>query len=136
MKQFPDNLLLRAFAPDVLAQMKTDRALYQLQGPFTFESTVLGKVTVPLGFLTDFASIPRAALWYIDDDDPGILFASIIHDFLYKQAGQLEDGRKYTREGADMVLREGMQVCGARKDQCAAVYAAVRLFGGSHWNTA
>ena len=43
-------------------------------------------IVVPVGFLTDFASIPRPFWWLIKPDDPGIAKAAVLHDFLYQQA--------------------------------------------------
>lgn len=131
MKLFPDKLILRALGPN---EIKDGTALYLLAQPFTMVSAILGPIIVPAGTITDFASIPRAANWYMRDDDPGILFPSVVHDYLYKITGILPDsGVTYSREQADEVLREGMDDCGARKDQIFSVYWAVRLFGGGHW---
>ena len=135
MTAFPLPLVLRAFAPEEVASAETDRQLYQLREEFRFVSAEFGEIVVPIGFITDFASIPRAALWYVDDDDPVILFASVIHDYLYTRRGDLGLGTRvtFTREDADRVLREAMLLCGARRAQAWVVYSAVRLGGGSHW---
>ena len=135
MRNFPDKLILRALAPDEIQALGGSAALYEVRESFSFDSALLGQISVPVGLITDFASIPRAALWYMKDDDPGILFPSVVHDFLYSMQGVLPvTGKTYTREQADGVLREAMEVCGARGDQIAAVYRAVRWFGGFHWN--
>lgn len=136
MSSFPLPLVLRALAAEEVRNAESDRALYQLREEFRYVSDTFGEIVVPAGFVTDFASIPRAALWYVDDDDPCILFGSVIHDYLYTRHGDLGLGTRviFTREQADQVLREAMLVCGARKAQAAVVYAAVRLGGGSHWN--
>lgn len=131
MKLFPDKLVLRALGPD---EIPDGTARYVLEEPFTMISAIVGPVIAPAGFITDFASIPRPALWYMKDDDPGILFPSVIHDHLYKLRGTLPNtGVEYTRADADAVLREGMADCGARRDQLFSVYWAVRLGGGGHW---
>ncbi len=100
---------------------------------FGYRSELFGDIIVPAGYVTDYASIPPLFKNYMDDDDPGILYPSVIHDWLYTHAGQLPDGRAYSRELADSVLREAMAVAGARVDQRVVVFRVVRLFGGSHW---
>ena len=45
----------------------------------------------------------------------------------------LLDGFTYTRQQADQVLREAMEVSGAGFFIRESVYEAVELFGGSHW---
>jgi hypothetical protein len=107
--------------------------LYQLLRDFTYESTLLGSITVPKGLVTDFASIPRLARAYLDDDDPRILCPAIVHDWLYTKAGHLFGKPAYTRQQADLVLREAMLACGARPTMAWVVYRSVRLFGGGHW---
>lgn len=132
--RFDSALDIRAYRPETLAP--GERQLYILRSPLVYQSAILGEITVPIGTVTDFASIPRAALWYVDDDDPCILYPSVIHDELYTLGGRLADGRIYTRAQADAVLREGMLACGARADQATLVFGAVRMFGGSHWTPA
>ncbi len=111
------------------------RQVYTLDDDFEYQSEILGRILVPAGFCTDFASIPRPVFSYIDPEDPGILYPSVVHDRLYSLEGKLPDGRTYTREQADSVLKEAMELAGARWDQRQVVYRAVRLFGGSHWNS-
>ncbi len=136
MSSFPLPLVIRALGPEEVRNAESTRALFQLREEFRYLSDTFGEIVVPAGFVTDFASIPRAALWYVDDDDPCILFPSVIHDYLYTRRGDLGLGSRVTfsREQADQVLREAMLVCGARKAQAFVVYLAVRARGGSRWN--
>lgn len=134
MSRFLNELVIRALSPAMVRERGSDRQLYQLESPFSLELDWAGGVLmVPPGYVTDFASIPRGALWYIDDDDPAILGPSVVHDWIYSNRGVIGDGRIFSRQQADQVIRDGMLLCGARRDQAAVVYAAVRTFGGSHW---
>lgn len=132
MSRFIARLKIDCLMPAELGKSRTP--LYTLLEDFVYESDLLGRLVAPVGMITDFASIPRIAWRYIDPNDAGVADPSVIHDYLYTLAGVLPDGRKYTREQADLVLREAMGACGARADQRAVVYSAVRLFGGTHWN--
>lgn len=116
------------------AECPDGRQLYELKQDFRYFSEILSDIHVPAGLITDFASIPRLAFQYLDPEDPVILFPSVVHDFLYSMHGKLPTGMAYTREQADQVLREAMDLCGARWDQKAIVFRAVRLFGKSHWD--
>lgn len=102
------------------------RQKYLLTEDFIYDSNLLGRVVVPAGTRTDWASIPRILWRYLDPEDTAIQFASLVHDYLYT-------AQPCSREMADRVLKEAMELCGARWDQRAAAYRAVRLFGGSHW---
>lgn len=132
MKAFPSRLKLDMLAPDELGGGKQT---YVLLEDFTYESALLGMLIVPAGFTTDFASIPRIAWRYIDPEDPCVAYPSVVHDFLYSMKGGIPGKPKYTREQADQVLREAMEICGARLDQRVIVYRMVRIFGGSHWTS-
>jgi len=112
----------------------TKRQIYVLMEDFIYESNLFGRITVPKGFKTDFASIPRFAWRYIDPEDPCILYASVVHDYLYSLAGKMGEV-VFARNLADRVLSEAMEISGARVDQRAIVYRLVDWFGGSHWDT-
>jgi hypothetical protein len=58
------------------------RAQWALEQPLAFESVVYGQtITVPAGFLTDFASVPRAPISYWLAGDTAHASA-VIHDYL------------------------------------------------------
>ena len=83
-------------------------------------------VTVPVGFVTDFASIPQALQAIIRANGPYILPA-VVHDYLYwKQA--------CTREQADRILLLGMIENQVREVHRIAIHDAVRIAGGFAWN--
>ncbi len=110
------------------------RQVYLLTEDFIYDSNILGRIVVPAGFKTDFASIPRIAWRYLDPEDPAILYISVVHDYLYSVLGRLIDGRVFTREQADLILPEGMEISGARIDQRTVAFRMVRWFGSGHWN--
>lgn len=132
MNRFLGSLKLRALT---LTELRSERAtcqLWELLEPFTFENGA-AVITVPAGFITDFASIPGFAKWYVDDDSPEILGAAVVHDFVYSRRG-LMDGIGLTRRDADTLLREAMLASGASRAKAWIVYHSVRLGGASHWN--
>lgn len=133
MNAFIGQLKTTCLSPEEIKASGGQAALYQLLEDFAYHSDRFGLITVPAGLITDFASIPRAVKWYIDDDDPVILFPSVVHDYLYGLKGDLGNGVIFSRAQADDVLREAMLLCGARGAQAAVVYGAVRLGGGGHW---
>ncbi|WP_271519133.1 DUF1353 domain-containing protein [Bradyrhizobium sp. CCBAU 53380] len=83
-------------------------------------------VTVPTGFVTDFASIPRV-FWSALPPDGQYTYPAIVHDYLYwSQAG--------SREDADSILKFGMEDFGIGAPTVTAIYEAVRAFGQSAWD--
>jgi len=83
-------------------------------------------VSIPVGFVTDFASIPQALQSIIRANGPYILPA-VVHDYLYwKQA--------CTREQADRILLLGMIENQVREVHRVAIHDAVRIAGGFAWS--
>ena len=134
MSQFTTELFLRSYSATEIIQLGGHKQLYDVTQDFSYQSDRLGvTITVVAPYRTDFASIPRAAWEFLDPEDPIIAWPSVIHDYLYTHKGTLPDGTTYTREQADAVLREAMEVCGAGHFVREAVYEAVEKFGGDHW---
>jgi len=104
-----------------------DSRLMRLYRPF--HASVNGlPVTVPTGFLTDLASIPRLARWFMDGAHPHILRAAILHDYLYQTQA------RFDRRQADQILSQAMRCCRATWTERAVVYLAVRAGGWLAWN--
>ena len=134
MSQFTSQLFLRSLSVAEIMAGGGHVQLYEVTQDFSYVSDKLGRtVTVPAKLVTDFASIPRVAWDLLDPEDPIIAWPSVVHDYLYTCQGTLPDGFTYTREQADSVLREAMEVCGAGFFIREAVYEAVEKFGDAHW---
>ena len=82
-------------------------------------------VTVPPGFVTDFASIPRL-FWQILRPDGDYGYAAIIHDYLYWE-------QPVKRQTADEILRLAMQDFKVNAATIGSIYNAVRAGGGVAW---
>ena len=92
-----------------------------------FEVTVNGALTiiVPKGFRCDLASIPSVGRAFISKMEGSE--AAVVHDYLYFTG-------KYPRKFADRVF-QAMLRYSVSGWKVAAMYRAVRLFGGSSWST-
>jgi hypothetical protein len=100
-------VIMREFGYDVGAEGSADR------------------IAVPVGFQTDFASIPRP-FWIVLPKWGQYGNASIIHDWLYWD-------QRRPRAVADAVFLEGMEVLGVNAPVRYTIYAAVRFFGSLAW---
>lgn len=98
-------------------------------------------ITVPKGFVTDLASIPRWGWIILPPDGPWVK-AAIIHDYLYATGGTGEWKKHpssitrplpYTRAEADEILREAMENRGVGPIRRTIIYLAVRIGGGRGW---
>lgn len=87
-----------------------------------YRSDVLGyDLIVPLGFTTDFASVPRlpGAYWLAGGKATK---AAVVHDYLYRN-------KLCPRSTADKVFYEAMQATGQARWRRSLMWAGVRLFG-------
>ena len=60
-----------------------DDGAWVLDSPLIYESDILGKIIVPAGFETDFASVPRVPIIYMMFGDRAHREA-VLHDYLYR----------------------------------------------------
>jgi len=100
----------------------------ELYAPFTYVTNKGDKITVPKGFFTNFASVPRGLWWAMPPLDT-YGKAAVIHDYLYRTPGL-----GYTRKEADDILKEACQVLGVSPIKINILYSAVRTFGWRAWN--
>ena len=83
--------------------------------------------TIPNGFKTDLASIPKTFWSIISPLDPEIIKSSILHDYLYS-AGTT------TKAMADYIFLVSLKEDGCSFVKRQAIYNAVRIGGWSAWN--
>ena len=86
--------------------------------------------TIPLGFKTDGASIPRF-LWRLCGHpmEAPRIYLAIIHDWFYSGGCP-----GVTRSYADAVFRDGQICVGAKTTHAYVEWLALRLCGRSHWH--
>jgi len=71
------------FLTDLEARLKNDDSIWILDAPLVYDSAILGRIEVPAGFETDFASVPRVPIAYTLFGDRAHREA-VIHDYLYR----------------------------------------------------
>ena len=126
----PQEIVSRGYSADI--------AYFELLEPLRFKSDIAGgTITLPVGFLSDLASIPAMAAWFMTSDSPKIAAGAWIHDYLYANRGEIpvwtDSGWiqvKLTRAQCDAVLAyEAMPDLMASKAQQTTVYQVLRRFG-------
>lgn len=82
-------------------------------------------IKAPVGFTTDFASVPRV-FWRLAPPDGAYTKSAVIHDWMYYS-------QKYPRKYCDQIFLEAMGVQGVKLWKRRLMYRAVRLFGWIGW---
>ena len=131
-----------------LDDLRRHRAFARPRFELVYPTTVLvdgNYWRVPIGFQTDFASVPRLLLWLFPADGPWRAPA-VVHDCCYSGAlelcGAAEDRRGsdaamqligYDRAWADSLFFELMRDVNVRWYGRYPLWLAVWLFGGLYW---
>ncbi|MET3665187.1 DUF1353 domain-containing protein [Caulobacter sp. 1776] len=131
-------LLDNKFTPSI----KQGRSLWGLHDTLRYTpSDADHSITVPKGFVTDLASIPRAVWILLPPDGPWVKGA-VIHDFLYATRGTgiwkthpsgNTRPEPYSRREADWILRDAMRNRGVDVVRRNIIWLAVRIGGGGGW---
>ena len=106
-----------------------DGKTFQVVNPFRYRiGDVKSKniITVPEGFKTDFASVPRI-LWNILPPWGKYGKAAVLHDYLY-YSGMFE------RKECDKIFLEAMKELGVGWIARKTIYSGVRIGGWIAWN--
>jgi hypothetical protein len=100
---------------------------HKLLAPFGFYSSLLGEtITVPAGFVSDFASVPRIVGAWLLYGGKGKR-ASVLHDWLYST-------QMVSRSVADAIFEEALKASDYAAWEVSGMYAGVRLGGWVAWN--
>lgn len=94
---------------------------WKLLDELVYDSNQLGRtVRVPAGFVTDFASVPRAPVVYFLAGGTGNR-AAVVHDYLVHS-------KEVPRTTADDVFYEALLVTGVHPVRAYAMYKAVQSY--------
>lgn len=131
---FTTSLHVWVLPPDELIKRFNSRRVqrFELLAPLVYVSQKFSiTITVPKGFVSDSASVPRYLRSFVDNDDPGIFQPSILHDYICLAEGEIPEG-PFDRKEADEMMLEAMEVCGMPTTQRFLVYRAIR--NGGKWS--
>ena len=111
-------------------------ALYIIERDYRIEYTLEGdfevhEITVPAGMLTDLASVPVFARWFVGRVGRH-LEAAIVHDFLYAAHRWETDvaRQRLKRKFADDLMFRGMRDARVDIFRAYVMYLVIRAFGG------
>jgi hypothetical protein len=124
MSRFVTDLDVRKHLVDTSADK---RGTWTVRNPLLYASDLAGLITVPAGFVTDFASVPRIPVAFLLAGDCG-QEAAVIHDFLYTT-------HQVDRAKADAVFQEALLIAEPRW-RAWLMWAGVRLGGSRPWEMA
>lgn len=117
---------MSSFTTPLVVEPLDDGRRWRVRESFSYYTDVADApewlIVVPVGFDTDFASIPRV-FWALLPPTGRYGKAAVVHDYLYRCTA-------WPRAVCDRVFREAMEVLGVSWLTRHALYRAVRLWGG------
>ena len=111
---------------ELILKPMPDGESWWVQQPFYFLLDLKYEKIKP-GFITDFASIPKAFQWFEQPATGKHRTAAVCHDWMYSE-------HPCSRKEADDTFLTLMLHDGYNQYKAHILYIIVRLFGGSHWN--
>lgn len=104
------------------------RGTWSLTAPLVYKSDItgVGTLTVPVGYVTDFASVPRWPALFFSIFGDIASEAATLHDYVYSTA-------PFSRYKCDCVLREAAIATGTPHWKAMGLFLGVRIGGSSHY---
>jgi hypothetical protein len=116
MSHFHNELLLRVVSEG-----------WEVVEDFTYTSSLLNKdITVPAGYFTDLASVPRVVRFVVPVANAKNRKAAVVHDYLCTHGRELEIVK--SQKVSDQVFREALGVQGIGRFKSGLLYYPVRFF--------
>jgi len=116
---------MNRYVQSLQVELQPDRETWRLLAPFSYLAPGHDLITVPAGFETDFASVPRWPLTFVLLGSYGHA-AAVIHDWLYA-SGEL------SRADADRVFHEALRSSGIARWRAWLMWGGVRIGGKSRY---
>jgi hypothetical protein len=114
---------------NALIAKKLKKRDWEVVESFSYDVGELGSgetITVPAGFVSDLASIPRP-LWTIFPPDGSYTQAAVLHDWVCKKKGKVE--KQYDYKQVSKIFSESLNVLDVSFLTRQAMYYGVLLFG-------
>lgn len=87
-------------------------------------------IVVPVGYLSDMASVPRLARRLVDSQSSTTRRPSVLHDFIYTDLTH-----RFTKREADRIFYDALLKEGTTKLLAWLMWQAVRIGGRGKWST-
>lgn len=121
MSAFLDRLAVVLADP----QANSHTGQWQLMHPMRYQSEIAGEViTVPFGFSTDFASVPRESVIMWGLFGGRAVRPAVVHDYLVRY-------RTFSREKCDEIFLEAMKADDVPLSRAMPMYLAVSAYTAS-----
>lgn len=120
---------MSGFTDPLVVSPMADWRNWVLQEPFGYipqDPDLGGPAKAPIGFVTDFATVPPPLRWLLPQFG-SYGYATVIHDWLYWHQDR-------TRDQADRLFLAAMRELKVRGLLRWIMYLGVVVFGGTAWN--
>lgn len=113
----------------VVSSEPTSSEMWVVEAPLVYFTHLGTAITVPVGYSTDLASVPRFAWRIVRPDHPTARRAAVVHDFIYTNLTDV-----YLKRHADEIFHEALLEDGTNRFLAYLMYCAVRIGGKGNWS--
>ena len=121
--------IMSKFTTPLIGEWNDEMTKFTLRESFVYYVGSLNsndKIEIPVGYVTDFASVPEKLHWLLHPVGP-YGKAAVLHDYLY-------DKGLRTKKVADLIFLEAMGVLKVPKYIRYTMYYAVKYFGKGNYD--
>jgi hypothetical protein len=114
------------FVDSTVSMEPVDKGWRLLSSFRYYSDTINGNITVPAGFFTDLASVPRIMRWLVPVANAKNRKAAIVHDYLCYE--EIQEMYNIDQRTADKIFREALAVCNVNPIGQWTMWAPVRAY--------
>ncbi|MFC3939168.1 DUF1353 domain-containing protein [Pseudomonas gingeri NCPPB 3146 = LMG 5327] len=117
------------FESDLELRHRPGHTRWQVVRPLQYVTLDGRRIQVPIGYLSDLASVPRLARWLIDREEPAARRPSVLHDRIYTH-----ETHRFTKAEADRIFYDALREEGMNTALAWLMWQAVRIGGRGTWS--
>lgn len=116
------------FESDLELRHRPGHTRWHVVRPLRYRTHDERLIVVPVGYLSDLASVPRLARRIVDPQTPEVRRPSVVHDYIYT-----DQTHRFTKAEADRVFYDALVDEGMPRSLAWLLWKAVALGGRGSW---
>ncbi|NUU34671.1 DUF1353 domain-containing protein [Pseudomonas sp. C2B4] len=117
------------FESDLELRHRPGHTRWEVIRPLVYRTSDGRQVVVPVGYLSDLASVPHVARRIVDPQTPQARRPSVVHDHIYTHLSH-----RFSKVEADRIFYDALREEGMATPLAWLMWKAVRIGGRGTWS--